>query len=169
MESQSRSNVKLNLGCGDDIKEGWFNVDNEKHTEGINLVYDINNIPLPFEDNSIDEIKLYSVLEHLNNPYAFMLELHRISKKGARLYLKYPHFSATLLWRNIQHKRGFSWTTFDHKLMTKRFKTTSRKIKTGKTLKFLEWAINLFPNIYELFFSYIIKCEDMYIELEVIK
>ena len=42
MESQSRSNVKLNLGCGDDIKEGWFNVDNEKHTEGINLVYDIN-------------------------------------------------------------------------------------------------------------------------------
>jgi len=160
---------KLNLGCGDDIKKGWINVDNEKHVEGIDMVYDINNLPLPWKDNSIDEVKLYSVLEHLDNPYSFMLELHRISKNGTKLYLKYPHYSATLLWKNIQHKRGFAWKTFDQQHMSKRFKTIKKKICTGKTLRFLEWAINLFPNIYEFFFSYIIKCEDMYIELEVMK
>lgn len=40
--------MKLNLGCGNDIREGWVNLDINKK-EGVNVVHDLNEVPLPFE------------------------------------------------------------------------------------------------------------------------
>jgi len=81
---------KVNLGCGKDIKEGWENYD--MHPEDSRVKYlDMNSIPYPFDENSIDVILASHVLEHLYIPiYEAMKELHRILKPGGKLIVALP-------------------------------------------------------------------------------
>ena len=41
--------MKLNLGCGKDIRHGYVNLDIVNY--GGNQIHDINAFPYPFEDN----------------------------------------------------------------------------------------------------------------------
>ena len=56
--------MKLNLGCGNDIKEGWVNMD-YIGAEGVDVVHNLNRLPYPFPDNTFDSILASHVLEHL--------------------------------------------------------------------------------------------------------
>jgi len=49
---------------------------------------------LPFPDDAIDEFLASHVLEHLNDPLAFVQELHRIAKPGAKLVFRVPFGSS---------------------------------------------------------------------------
>ncbi len=98
---------KLNLGCGEDYKEGYLNVDFHDHFK-VDKVYDLNTVPYPFPDSSFDEIAAFHVLEHLNNPFTIMTELHRILKPGGKLHIKVPHFSRG--FTHSEHKAGFDLT-----------------------------------------------------------
>lgn len=76
-------NGKLDLGCGDNKKEGYFGID--KHpTPSVDAVVDLLQFPWPIEDESVDEVHCSNFFEHvpakLRKP--FMEELHRILKKG---------------------------------------------------------------------------------------
>lgn len=53
--------LRLNLGCGSDIREGYQNID-IRSLPNISVVVDINR--LPYRDNSVDEILALDVLEH---------------------------------------------------------------------------------------------------------
>ena len=46
--------MKLNLGCGKNIKEGYINIDKVK--EGADIIHDLEVYPYPFEDNKFDQI-----------------------------------------------------------------------------------------------------------------
>src|SRR4051812_1511318 len=71
---------KLNIGCGTDTKEGWVNLD-AAGLPGVDVVHDIEKLPLPFADDSFDEILAQDVLEHVE--YVPVLQdLRRILKKG---------------------------------------------------------------------------------------
>ena len=59
--------MKLNLGCGNDLKEGYVNVDIVDY--GGNTIHDINKFPYPFEDNTFDEVLASHVLEPLFPEY----------------------------------------------------------------------------------------------------
>lgn len=98
---------KLHLGCGEDYREGYHNVDFHDHVK-VDQVFDLNVFPYPYEDNSFDEIIAFHVLEHLNNPFLVMKELHRISKPSAKIYIKVPHFSRG--FTHSEHKAGFDIT-----------------------------------------------------------
>ena len=50
---------KLNLGCGSQKMGGYINVD---LCEGADLIHDLRN-PLPYEDNSVEEITLTHLIE----------------------------------------------------------------------------------------------------------
>lgn len=55
------TDLKLNLGCGDNILENWINID----INSSNFKFNILNT-LPFYDSSVQYVYLSHVLEHLN-------------------------------------------------------------------------------------------------------
>lgn len=111
-----RTMKKLNFGCGEKIKpqqEGWINVDIVE-TEGIDVIYDLNVFPYPFDDNSVDFILMDNVLEHLDNPMEVMNECYRILKKGGRVKINLPHFKYRAAYSDPTHKHYFSEGVFLH-------------------------------------------------------
>jgi len=169
--------MKLNLGCDDKILKGFVNVDISK-SPGVDKIYNLNKLPLPWKDSSIDFILCSHLLEHLDNPLDFILELHRISKPNALIDLRVPHFSLFLTYADLTHKKpGFSYFAIDDKLGNKQI---HGKFKISKKLNFTRvnytWMnsifnpiINLFPLIYERFFCYLLPASEVQFKLKVLK
>lgn len=98
---------KLNIGSGEFLKEGYVNVDFYSVTKP-DVEHDLSKFPYPFEDNYFDLVESDHCLEHLPNPFAVMKEIHRISKNGAKVIIKVPHFSRG--FTHAEHKAGFDVT-----------------------------------------------------------
>ena len=86
--------MKLNLGSGSKILKGYVNVDKFQYYNP-DVVHDLEKFPYPFEDNSVDEILLSHVLEHIGqNPDVFnniIKELYRICKNNSIVDIRVPH------------------------------------------------------------------------------
>lgn len=73
--------VRLNLGCGHDVRPGWINVD--KFPTSTDVVQ--ANFPeLPFADDYAQEVALCHVLEHFGYAQGFALvnEIQRVLVPG---------------------------------------------------------------------------------------
>jgi ubiquinone/menaquinone biosynthesis C-methylase UbiE len=103
---------KLNLGCGNDIKKGYVNLDVAK-LPGVDVIWDINKLPLPFETEEFDEILCKDVIEHIEDYPQLLKELHRILKKGGVLMIRVPHFTSPNNFKDPTHKRLFSAESFN--------------------------------------------------------
>jgi SAM-dependent methyltransferase len=102
--------AKLNLGCGTDIRPGYVNLDSAA-LPGVDVVHDVEQLPLPFGDESFDEILCLSIIEHLD--YVPVLrDLHRILRPGGSLHITGPHFTARNFFVDPTHKSAFSIDTF---------------------------------------------------------
>lgn len=77
--------VKVNLGCNDDHKPGYLNVD---QCEPADLIADLR-LTWPIESSSVDELLAHDVGEHLPKIH-FMNESWRVLKSGGKLDLKVP-------------------------------------------------------------------------------
>ena len=86
--------MKLNLGCGNKIMEGYVNVD-KFNLYNIDINHDLEKIPYPFETESVEEIILSHVLEHIGqDPNVFieiLKEFYRICKNQALINIAVPH------------------------------------------------------------------------------
>ncbi|KZE88032.1 methyltransferase domain-containing protein [Chromobacterium subtsugae] len=86
--------LKLNLGCGHDRRPGFLNVDSQAACHP-DLVADLEQFPWPWDDNSVDEILMSHVLEHLGASSATYLgiikELYRVCAPGALVTIIVPH------------------------------------------------------------------------------
>ena len=86
--------MKLNLGSGSKILKGYVNVDKFQYYNP-DVVHDLEKFPYPFEDNSVDEILLSHVLEHIGqNPEIFnniIKEFYRICKNNSVIDIRVPH------------------------------------------------------------------------------
>ena len=86
--------MKLNLGCGNKIIDGYVNVD-KYDTYNIDIKHDLEKFPYPFEDDTVEEIILSHVLEHIGqSPDIFikiLKELYRICKNRALIEISVPH------------------------------------------------------------------------------
>ncbi|MDP6567436.1 MAG: hypothetical protein QF578_21580 [Alphaproteobacteria bacterium] len=86
--------MRLNLGCGFDRKPDWINVDKAPEAEPDELV-DLEALPWPWPDDSVDEVLLRHVLEHLGptaeSYLAIIKELWRICRAGAEVRVVVPH------------------------------------------------------------------------------
>jgi SAM-dependent methyltransferase len=98
---------KLNLGCGEFKKEGYVNVDFFSISKP-DIEHNLNILPYPFSEDSFDVVEADHLLEHLNDPFGVLREMHRIAKDGARIIIRVPHFSRG--FTHPEHKRGFDVT-----------------------------------------------------------
>jgi len=103
--------MKINLGCGNDYREEWVNVDFNKEIKADEYI-DLE-LPLPYEDNSVDEVLLDNTLEHIKNIFPFLDELHRICKQNAIIEIYVPHFSGIYATKHLAHYYQFGIGSFD--------------------------------------------------------
>ena len=86
--------MKLNLGCGSKLLTGYTNIDKFDFYKP-DLLHDLEKFPYPFQDNSVDEIILSHVLEHLGQaPETFnniIKELYRVCKNETIINISVPH------------------------------------------------------------------------------
>jgi ubiquinone/menaquinone biosynthesis C-methylase UbiE len=88
--------VKLNLGCGLDVRDGYINVDVRKTHPKV-LVLDLEKELLrPFPDNSAEEIIAKDFIEHLSWRVVenFLRDCFRVLKSGGRMYIQVPDLEA---------------------------------------------------------------------------
>ena len=104
---------KLNLGCGEKKILGFTGVDFIR-TSATDIIHDLNKFPYPFTDNSIEEILMDNVLEHLNNTIKVMEELYRICKDGAIIKIYVPYFKSNSAFTDPTHKVFFTETSFKY-------------------------------------------------------
>jgi len=179
---------KLNLGCGKDIKQGYVNLDNVK-LGGVDVVHNLNKVPYPFKDNTFEEIYCSHILEHLNDIPAVLRELWRISKPGAKIVIKVPHFSSSSAWTDLTHRHPFGWMSLDymagnntdwrsvggrlsHEYGSKEKFNIKRKLIFGRLHRFfgLGLLFNKFPvSLYETFYAYNFPARQIEFYLETVK
>jgi SAM-dependent methyltransferase len=132
-----KKKIIVNLGCGKVRIPDSIGVDRVKIENYVDVVHDLDNVPYPFQNNSINEIHMYHVLEHLHDPIKKLEEIHRILKPGGALYIRVPHFSSMGAFTDITHVRPFSYYSFDcfeknnyqHFYTKVEFKIVSKEIK----------------------------------------
>ena len=69
--------------------------------------YKMNDPPLKFEDNSIDFVVTFQVIEHIKDDKKFVQEIHRVLKPGGKLILTTPNILMSLS-RNPWHIREYN-------------------------------------------------------------
>lgn len=99
--------LRLNIGCGNDIRPGWINIDLKPPCD---IVMSIN--ALKFDEASVDEIICYHVLEHVHDLVGAQKELARVLKPGANLDIYVPHYLSVDAWGDPSHVRAFSEMSF---------------------------------------------------------
>lgn len=102
--------MKLNLGCGYDLKEGYINVD---YRQPCDIEWDLNVFPYPFEENSVDEIIMWRILEHLDDVSKVLEELYHILKIGGVIKIRVPYANSPNMWRDFTHKHFFTLDSFN--------------------------------------------------------
>jgi SAM-dependent methyltransferase len=88
---RAATGVRLNLGCGRDIRPGWVNVDCVP-APGVDVAADFDHEPrFPFADGTVGYSEGSHVIEHLANPLPFMAELHRVTRAGGTAVFRCPY------------------------------------------------------------------------------
>lgn len=99
--------MKLNLGCGYNKYPGYVNVDADPNCNP-DVIADLEE-RLPFEDNSVDEIILYHVLEHLGQDtktyFRIWQELYRVLKDQGEVRITVPHWNHENFHHDPTHVR----------------------------------------------------------------
>jgi ubiquinone/menaquinone biosynthesis C-methylase UbiE len=160
----ARGQVKLDLGCGPNKHKGYIGLDAVK-LKGVDIVADINK-KLPFQDNTFDEVLARCVLEHVDDIFFTMEEIHRILKPGGKIVAFVPYWNSYYTYADLQHKRGYVENSFDcftedgareysglNYYTKARFKMEFMDVEGGRLLWLLKkirldgWARRYFNNI----------------------
>jgi ubiquinone/menaquinone biosynthesis C-methylase UbiE len=105
--------MKLYFGCGNHKVDGFIGVDKVK-TEHADIVHDMNAFPYPFKDNTVDEVLLSHILEHLPDTIKVMEEIWRICKNRAAIKIFVPYYNSLGACQDPTHVKFFTEHSFDY-------------------------------------------------------
>lgn len=108
--------VKLNLGCGYRPINGYINIDCYEDVKP-DMVYDLSQFPWPFEDNSVDAIRAFDFLEHIDQSKSVLLieEIYRILKDDGIFEFLVPSTEGNGAFMDPMHRsywNRYSWIYF---------------------------------------------------------
>ena len=174
--------MRLNLGCGRDVRPDHVNVDRVP-LPGISAVVDLEQ-PLPFRTASFDEILTVHVLEHVDRFLPLMEELHRVLRPGGILRIIVPHLSFYGSYTDPTHRRFFGYRSFDYFTEEGDYNFYSRarfRIRDRRLVFFwansaqrqvpgrlLKRVINSWPRFYERFACWWLPVNEVRFELEAV-
>jgi ubiquinone/menaquinone biosynthesis C-methylase UbiE len=103
--------LRVEIGGGTrDRGDGWVNVD---QIDSADIVHDLNSLPWPFDDESVDELYSSHCIEHVESDRDFIREVARICRVGARVEIRAPDAMSEMA--NIYgHKTVFSINVVRH-------------------------------------------------------
>jgi hypothetical protein len=170
--------TQLNLGCGFEYVPEAINLDITPETTP-DVVHNLNQRPWPFPDNQFSEVKAFDVLEHLEDFFATMEEVHRVCRDGAVVRITVPHFSCANAFSDPTHRLSFGYFSMNYLTDENqtRFCTAARFEKLSRRLIFypslvnkIVWRLaNRYPAAYERRWMWMFPAWYLYFELQVKK
>ena len=178
--------MKLDVGCGSSKKKDFIGID-ILDFKGVDIVHDLGTFPYPFDDNSVDEIWMDQVLEHLINPTDVLNELYRICKNNAKITIGVPYFRSFYSCIDPTHRNFFGVYWFDYFDQTRPFAKRYNYLNVNFKIHYIEFdreikskPINFFrkslinfaekkPYIYESKLSHFFPLDSLTFHLTAIK
>lgn len=113
-KAEERTDYKLHLGCGNNIKPGYENLDiNDGNISNKEVVHcDLEEGKLPYPDNSCIEVEAIHLLEHIVNLGPLMNEVNRVLKPGGYFNVEVPVYPYPEAFQDPTHVRFFTENTF---------------------------------------------------------
>lgn len=102
--------LKLDLGCGNRAEEGYQGVDINPSLGDIHV--DLEKYPWPWEDNSVETVRIHHFIEHVHDVIPFMEELWRVCQDKALVKVVVPYWTSSRAWQDPTHVRGFTEASF---------------------------------------------------------
>ena len=185
------ANAALDVGCGRYKLPSAIGVDRYQW-QGVDVVHDLDRYPWPFANDVFDRVVCRHSLAHLSSVVSAMEELYRLSRPGGIIEILTPHFSSDNAFTDVTTRSFFGFRSMDYfcedrpmkyrygrcnfRLQEVRISFLSAHTFDGQprrvnpfALLGLEWLINRFPRAYEHFFSSILRANEVYYRLEVLK
>ncbi len=78
--------IRLNIGCGNDYRKGWVNIDFDK-TVKADLYCDVRN-GLPFADENVEYINLSRMLIYIFDYQSLLDECYRVLVKEGKIEIR---------------------------------------------------------------------------------
>lgn len=101
---------KLNLGCNQQILPGWTNVDIEGF-EGVDVTCDLEQ-HWPWENDSVDYIRAFDLVEHLHQPVHTMNEAWRVLRHGGVFEILVPSTDGRGAFQDPTHVSFWNQNSF---------------------------------------------------------
>lgn len=170
----------LDLGCGLAKHEGAWGVDVDPAVAP-DLVHDLDRFPLPLPSDQFRLVHCQDVIEHIQDVGAFLREVHRVARPGARVLVRTPHYSSWYAWNDPTHRHAFGYFALDrftdtpgsmsHNRSTPLFRYVRREILFSRAHRMIGIAAlaNAFPARWEQLFAWMAPAENLLFELEVLK
>ena len=181
---------KLDVGCGLSALPGFLGVDRNAAAD---VIHDLDLFPWPFQSDSFSHVVCRHSLGHLSDLVRVMEELHRVCRNGALIEIVSPHFSSDNFFTDITHKHSFGYRSFDYFcinrpcryryshtakfllieshisfVQARSFEPGRRKLNPARWLG-IEFLINCLPRLYEHFLAFILRANEIYFRLQVVK
>jgi predicted SAM-dependent methyltransferase len=102
----------LNLGCGNDYREGWVNVDVGNCKKDVE--HNLENFPYPFQDSEFSTVLMQHCIEHISreNFPKCVRELHRVTAAGGKIYISAPYYLSRNAFTDFTHKNFMTEESF---------------------------------------------------------
>ncbi|MDE1330738.1 class I SAM-dependent methyltransferase [Vibrio aestuarianus] len=137
----------LDVGCGQKKLEGSIGIDFSPMSDA-DIVLNLNEEKLPFDDNEIDYIYSSHCMEHLTKDgfLSVISEVYRVLKPTGSFFLTVPYFLTTANLANIFHNNQICFNEHTFRFFSSDVETESFPSKDYATPSCPQWGLRYSAN-----------------------